>query len=426
MTLFYDQAKIYVKGGDGGSGAVAFRREKYVPEGGPNGGDGGRGGDVLFVGDEGLRTLVDFRDQRHYKAERGEHGMGKGMHGKGADDLTIRIPVGTVIKDGDTGEVIADIVHNGQEIIVAKGGRGGRGNARFMSNTNKAPTTSEKGEPGDEHWLNLELKLLADVGLVGFPNVGKSTLISRVSAAKPKIADYHFTTLTPNLGVVDLEDGESFVMADIPGLIEGAHTGAGLGHEFLRHTERTRLIIHVLDVSGSEERDPLEDHAAIMQELQLYKSELANMPQVIAANKMDIPGSEENLERLKAALGEQYQIFPISAATGEGTRPLIFRVGELLKEIIEREPAPVVVEEPRLVKAEAKERFKLSMDEEVFVVSGRELERHLAMTNFDTEGGLRRFQNILKVMGIDKALREAGAMPGSKVRIADLEFDYVD
>jgi GTPase len=340
--------------------------------------------------------------------------------------LTIRIPVGTVIKDGDTGEVIADIVHNGQEIIVAKGGRGGRGNARFMSNTNKAPTTSEKGEPGDEHWLNLELKLLADVGLVGFPNVGKSTLISRVSAAKPKIADYHFTTLTPNLGVVDLEDGESFVMADIPGLIEGAHTGAGLGHEFLRHTERTRLIIHVLDVSGSEERDPLEDHAAIMQELQLYKSELANRPQVIAANKMDIPGSEENLERLKAALGEQYQIFPISAATGEGTRPLIFRVGELLKEIIEREPAPVVVEEPRLVKAEAKERFKLSMDEEVFVVSGRELERHLAMTNFDTEGGLRRFQNILKVMGIDKALREAGAMPGSKVRIADLEFDYVD
>jgi GTPase len=426
MTLFYDQAKIYVKGGDGGSGAVAFRREKYVPEGGPNGGDGGRGGDVLFVGDEGLRTLVDFRYQRHYKAERGEHGMGKGMHGKGADDLTIRIPVGTVIKDGDTGEVIADIVHNGQEIIVAKGGRGGRGNARFMSNTNKAPTTSEKGEPGDEHWLNLELKLLADVGLVGFPNVGKSTLISRVSAAKPKIADYHFTTLTPNLGVVDLEDGESFVMADIPGLIEGAHTGAGLGHEFLRHTERTRLIIHVLDVSGSEERDPLEDHAAIMQELQLYKSELANRPQVIAANKMDIPGSEENLERLKAALGEQYQIFPISAATGEGTRPLIFRVGELLKEIIEREPAPVVVEEPRLVKAEAKERFKLSMDEEVFVVSGRELERHLAMTNFDTEGGLRRFQNILKVMGIDKALREAGAMPGSKVRIADLEFDYVD
>jgi GTPase len=426
MTLFYDQAKIYVKGGDGGSGAVAFRREKYVPEGGPNGGDGGRGGDVLFVGDEGLRTLVDFRYQRHYKAERGEHGMGKGMHGKGADDLTIRIPVGTVIKDGDTGEVIADIVHDGQEIIVAKGGRGGRGNARFMSNTNKAPTTSEKGEPGDEHWLNLELKLLADVGLVGFPNVGKSTLISRVSAAKPKIADYHFTTLTPNLGVVDLEDGESFVMADIPGLIEGAHTGAGLGHEFLRHTERTRLIIHVLDVSGSEERDPLEDHAAIMQELQLYKSELANRPQVIAANKMDIPGSEENLERLKAALGEQYQIFPISAATGEGTRPLIFRVGELLKEIIEREPAPVVVEEPRLVKAEAKERFKLSMDEEVFVVSGRELERHLAMTNFDTEGGLRRFQNILKVMGIDKALREAGAMPGSKVRIADLEFDYVD
>ncbi len=424
--MFYDQAKIYVKGGDGGSGAVAFRREKYVPEGGPNGGDGGRGGDVIFAGDEGLRTLVDFRYQRHYKAERGEHGMGKGMHGKGAADLRIRIPVGTVIKNSETGDVIADIVYNGQEVVVAHGGRGGRGNARFMSNTNKAPTTSEKGEPGEEHWLNLELKLLADVGLVGFPNVGKSTLISRVSAAKPKIADYHFTTLTPNLGVVDLEDGDSFVMADIPGLIEGAHTGAGLGHEFLRHTERTRLIIHVLDIAGSEERDPLEDHAAIMRELQLYNPELAKRPQVIAANKMDIPGAEDNLARLRAALGARYEIFPISAATGEGVRALILRVGALLQELKQQAPAPVAVEEPRIVEAKPQERFSISMDGDVFVVSGRELERHVAMTNFETEGGLRRFQNILKAMGVDQALQAAGASAGSKVRIADLEFDYVD
>ncbi len=424
--MFYDQAKIYVKGGDGGAGAVAFRREKYVPEGGPSGGDGGWGGDVILIGDEGLWTLADFRYQRHYKAERGEHGQGKNMHGKGAEDLRIRIPVGTVVKVAETGEVLADIVYHGQEVIIAKGGRGGRGNARFMTNVNKAPTTSEKGEPGEERWLYLELKVLADVGLAGFPNVGKSTLISRVSAAKPKIADYHFTTLTPNLGVVDLENGVSFVMADIPGLIEGAHTGAGLGHEFLRHTERTRLIIHVLDISGSEGRDPLEDYRIIMKELELYNPELARRPQVIAANKMDIPGAEENLARLEAELGENYEIFPISAATGEGVRAQMLRVGELLTEIKANAPEPVVTEEPRIVRAEPEKRFRMDRDGDVFVVIGRELERHVAMTNFDTEGGIRRFQNILRAMGVEDALREAGASHGSKVRIADLEFDFVD
>ncbi|HWJ03627.1 MAG TPA: GTPase ObgE [Verrucomicrobiae bacterium] len=424
--MFYDQAKIYVKGGDGGSGAVAFRREKYVPEGGPSGGDGGRGGDIFLIGDEGLWTLADFRYQRHYKADRGEHGQGKNMHGKGADDLRIRIPVGTVVKDSETGEVLADIVYHGQQAVVAKGGRGGRGNARFMTNVNKAPTTSEKGEPGQERWLYLELKVLADVGLVGFPNVGKSTLISRVSAAKPKIADYHFTTLVPNLGVVDLEDGISFVMADIPGLIEGAHTGAGLGHEFLRHTERTRLIIHVLDVSGSEGRDPLEDHRVIMAELEKYNPQLANRPQVIAANKLDIPGAQENLELLKAELGDKYEIFAISAATGEGVRPLVLRVGELLNELRQAEPEPAIIEEPRIVKARPEQRFSINVEDEVFVVSSRELERHVAMTNFETEGGIQRFQNILKAMGVVEALRQAGAAHGSKVRIADLEFDFVD
>ncbi len=424
--MFYDQARIYVKGGDGGSGAVAFRREKYVPEGGPSGGDGGRGGNVILSGDEGLWTLADFRYQRHYKADRGEHGQGKNMHGKGAEDLRVRVPVGTVIKDSETGEILADIVHHGQVAVVARGGRGGRGNARFMSNANKAPTTSEKGEPGEERWLNLELKVLADVGLVGFPNVGKSTLISQVSAARPKIADYHFTTLTPNLGVVELEDGFSFVMADIPGLIEGAHTGAGLGHEFLRHTERTRLLIHVLDISGSEERDPLEDYRVIQRELELHNPELARRPQVIAANKMDIPGAEENLARLKEQLAGEFEIYPLSAATGEGVRALMLRVGQLLADLRVNVPEPVAVAEPRLVQARPEQRFSIERDGDVLVVSGRELDRHVAMTNFETEGGVRRFQNILKAMGVEAALRQAGAIHGSKVRIADLEFDFVD
>ncbi len=423
--MFYDQAKIYIKAGDGGAGAVAFRREKYVPEGGPNGGDGGRGGNVILVADEGLRTLVDFRYKRHYKADRGVHGQGKNMHGKGGEDLLLRIPAGTVVKDSETGEVLADLTEDGQQVIVAQGGRGGRGNARFLSNTNKAPTVAENGEPGQERWLLLELKLLADVGLVGFPNVGKSTLISQVSAAKPKIADYHFTTLVPNLGVVDLEDGESFVMADIPGLIEGAHTGAGLGHEFLRHTERTRLIVHVLDIAGAEDRDPLRDFEAIQQELRLYSTVLAERPMLIAANKMDISGAEENLSRLKEELGEQYEIFPISAATGEGLKMLIYRIGELLPTI----PIPHVIvenkeEEHKVTQARAEERFTLTKEEDAFVLSGKEIEKHAAMTYFESEDSLYRFQNILKVMGVDDALIGAGIKEGDKVRIGKLELEW--
>ena len=421
--MFYDHAKIYVKGGDGGAGAVAFRREKYVPEGGPSGGDGGRGGSVTFVADEGLRTLVDFRYKRHYKAQRGEHGQGKNMHGKSGEDLVIRIPVGTLVKDADSGQVLADLTEHGQRVVVAAGGRGGRGNARFLSNTNKAPTLSENGEPGTEHWLILELKLLADVGLVGFPNVGKSTLISRVSAAKPKIADYHFTTLVPNLGVVSVEDGTSFVIADIPGLIEGAHTGAGLGHDFLRHTERTKLILHVLDISGAEGRDPVQDFKVIQEELRLYKSHLDERPVLIVANKMDIPGAEENLKRLSLELGEKYRIYPVSAATGEGLTVLMQDISAMLPNL----PVPELElhqVEHRPLRVQAEERFTISREDEIFVIRGREIERHLVMTNFESEEGLRRFQKILKVMGIDDALRAQGIGVGDKVKIGDLEFEW--
>ncbi|NMA69665.1 MAG: GTPase ObgE [Desulfitobacterium sp.] len=422
--MFYDQAKIYVKGGDGGNGIVSFRREKYVPEGGPNGGDGGRGGQIIFVADEGLRTLVDFRYNRHYKAERGQHGQGKNMHGRRGEDLRVRIPVGTIVKDEETGEILADLVEHGQEVIVAKGGRGGRGNARFMSNTNKAPTIAEKGEPGEKRTLLLELKLLADVGLIGFPNVGKSTIISRISAAKPKIADYHFTTLVPNLGVVDLGDGESFVVADIPGLIEGAHTGAGLGHAFLRHTERTRLLLHVLDMAGSEGRDPLEDFQIIQEELQKYSAELAQRPMMILANKMDITGAEENLERCQETLGDKYKIYPVSAATGEGLQEMIYAVAQILPEI----PAPQLFvqeeEEHKVIEAVHEKRFELSREGELFIITGDEIEKHVHMTMFESDDAVYRFQRILKAMGIEDALREAGIQNGDKVLISDMEFTW--
>ena len=314
--MFVDQARIYVKGGDGGNGAVAFRREKYVPRGGPSGGDGGRGANVVFQADEGLRTLMDFRYRRHYKGQRGEHGKGKDMHGAAAPDLVIKVPVGTVIKDAETGVVLADLVENGQTFIGAKGGRGGRGNARFATSTNRAPAFAEKGEPGTERWLILELKLLADVGLVGFPNAGKSTLISRVSAARPKIADYPFTTLVPNLGVVEVAPGQSFVMADIPGLISGAHRGAGLGHEFLRHIERTRVLVFILDCSGFEGRDPVEDYETLLEELRLYRSDLLERPRIIAANKVDVSGAMEIVSSLQERI-DDIEVFPISALTGE-------------------------------------------------------------------------------------------------------------
>lgn len=421
--MFYDRTKIYVKAGDGGSGAVSFRREKYVPMGGPNGGDGGRGGNIILVADEGLRTLVDFRYRRHYKGDRGEHGEGKDRHGKGAEDLFLRVPAGTIIKDDGTGEILADLTKHGQKVMIVKGGRGGRGNARFMSNTNKAPTVAEKGEPGEERWLLLELKLLADVGLVGFPNVGKSTLISRVSAAQPKIADYHFTTLVPNLGVVKVED-ESFVMADIPGIIEGAHMGAGLGHEFLRHIERTRLLLHILDISGSEGRDPIEDFKIINGELKQYSPALAERPMIVVPNKMDIQSGEENLLKLKEFLQDRYEIFPISAVTGEGISELLHRVIQMLPHVppIEFSASP---DEHRFVQAQSGDRFLIErQDDGKYIIKGKEIEKHAAMSYLETDDGLMRFQNILKVMGVDDALRENGIQEGEKVIIGNLELEW--
>lgn len=420
--MFFDKAKIYVKGGDGGNGCVAMRREKYVPEGGPWGGDGGRGGDVIFRADEGLRTLVDFRYKRHYKADRGRHGEGKNMHGASGEDLIVRVPAGTLIRDDDTGEIIADLVKNGQEVVVASGGRGGRGNAHFATFNNKAPKMAEKGEPGQERWLNMELKLLADVGLVGFPNAGKSTLISQVSAAKPKIANYPFTTITPNLGVVRVNEGRSFVMADIPGLIEGAHAGTGLGHDFLRHVERTRLLIHVLDIAGSEGRDPVDDFQVMKRELSLYNPVLGDMPQVIAANKMDLDDSGKNLPRLIESYGSDYEIFPVSAATGEGLDKLIYRVAELVEKIPVKEPEAV----PLPVVHRAEPRFSVYNEEGIYVVRGKEIERHVAMTDMENDEAVERLQWIVKRMGIEEELKSAGIKEGDTVKIGKFEFEFYE
>ncbi|ACX51357.1 GTP-binding protein Obg/CgtA [Ammonifex degensii KC4] len=413
--MFYDHLKIYVKAGDGGNGCVAFRREKYVPFGGPAGGDGGRGGHVILKADARLRTLIDFHFKKHFKAERGGHGQGNCRTGRDGEDLILRVPVGTVVRDAATGEIIADLVKDGQEVIVARGGRGGRGNARFATPTNQAPRFAEKGEPGEERWIELELKLLADAGLVGLPNAGKSTLLSRVSAARPKIADYPFTTLEPCLGVVRVEEGESFVLADLPGLIEGAHVGAGLGHRFLRHVERTRLLVHVLDMSEMAAMDPLKAFEVVNRELMLYDPELAERPQIIAANKMDLPGSEENLKRLKESL-KDYEIFPISAATGQGIEALIRRIAALLKEL---PPPKTFAPEHR------KERVELEVrrEGEVFVVEG-ELSRRLLMIDWENPEARRAAEELLRRLGLERKLREAGARPGAVIRIGRQEFTF--
>lgn len=422
--MFYDKAKIYVRGGDGGNGCIAFRREKYVPEGGPWGGDGGSGGDVVLVADEGLRTLVDFRYQSHYKAPRGQHGKGKNMHGGSGEDLHLRVPVGTVVRDADTGRLIGDLTGHGQRLVAAKGGRGGRGNARFATMFNKAPKMAEKGEPGGELWLSLELKLLADVGLVGLPNAGKSSLVARISAARPKIADYPFTTIVPNLGMVRVEEGLSFVVADIPGLIEGAHAGAGLGHEFLRHVERTRMLVHLVDMSGFGGRDPVRDFDVINRELALYNPGLAEKPMLVAANKIDLPDSGENLSRFRDQLGKQYEIFPISALTGEGLDSLVDRIGRLIGSLPAGETGEAEIAPEALHGAGP--RFTVSRDGPVFIVGGKEIERHVAMTDLGNEEAVSRLQRIMNLMGIDRALREAGAKDGDPVRIKDYEFEYAE
>ncbi|WP_040228936.1 GTPase ObgE [Bhargavaea cecembensis] len=429
--MFVDHVKIYVKGGDGGDGMVAFRREKYVPDGGPAGGDGGHGADVIFEVDEGLRTLMDFRYQKHFKAPRGEHGMSKGKHGKNAQHMTVKVPPGTVVTEAESGRVIADLTENGQRAVIAKGGRGGRGNIRFATPANPAPEISEKGEPGHEMEIVLELKVLADVGLVGFPSVGKSTLLSVVSAAKPKIGDYHFTTIVPNLGVVDTGDGRSFVMADLPGLIEGAHEGVGLGHQFLRHIERTRVIVHVIDMSGMEGRDPYEDYVTINEELGQYNLRLTERPQVVVANKMDMPESEINLAEFKEQIPEDVRIFPISAVTRQGLSELLYAIADLLDETPEfplHDPAEVEESRHVLYKFEGeKEDFTITRDDDgVYVVRGAGVERLFKMTDFSRDESVRRFARQLRGLGVDDALRQRGVQNGDAVRIMDFEFEFVE
>ncbi len=427
--MFYDYAKVNVKAGDGGNGIVAFRREKYVPKGGPAGGDGGKGGSIILRADEGLRTLIDFRYQTHYKGKRGDHGSGAKQHGRSADDIVLRVPVGTVVRDADTKKLLGDLRHHGQEIVVAQGGRGGRGNARFVSSTHRAPAFAENGEKGEERWITLELKLLADVGLVGFPNVGKSTIISRVSAAKPKIANYHFTTLEPNLGMVRVDAGRSFVIADVPGLVEGAAEGAGLGHRFLRHVERTRVLVHVVDLSGSEGRDPLEDLAVIRGELERYAPQLNEKPIVIVANKVDLM-SDDDRDAALARLSEAYpevRIFPMSAATDSDLNELVYHLADILDAIgpveYAEEDFEPVEEEPQ--KQEAPFRVQ-KIGPDAYEVVGPEIDGLVGRTQFERDEAVERFMKILDNMGIEKALREAGIQDGDTVIVGPMALDYLE
>lgn len=421
---FIDRVKIYVQAGTGGNGTVAFRREAHVPKGGPSGGDGGRGGSVIFVATNSLSTLLDLRYYREYKAQNGEKGHAKKMHGADADDLVVRVPVGTCVYDDDTGNIIADLTKDGQRAVIAKGGRGGRGNARFASSRNPAPKICENGEPGEKFNLRVELKLLADVGLVGFPSVGKSTLLSVVSKARPQIADYHFTTIVPNLGVVQVKDGRSFVMADLPGLIEGASQGKGLGHQFLRHIERCRVIVHIIDMSGSEGRDPYEDYVTINKELGEYEYRLLERPQIIVANKMDGDEAEENLKKFKEKLGDQ-KVFPIIAPIHEGIDAVLYAVADAL------ETAPDFFnqeEEQESVLYTYKEEEKPftihNKGNGVWEVTGKKVERLVQMASFTTDDGFQRFALQIRNMGIDDALREAGCEDGDTVRLYDFEFEF--
>lgn len=438
MSMFLDTAKISVQAGRGGDGMVAFRREKYVPNGGPWGGDGGKGGSVIFKVDEGLRTLMDFRYNRKFRAKAGEKGMTKGMHGHGSEDLIVLVPQGTTVKDAETGKVITDLVENGQEYVIAKGGRGGRGNIRFATPRNPAPEIAENGEPGEERELELELKILADVGLVGFPSVGKSTLLSVVSAAKPKIGAYHFTTIVPNLGMVRTKSGDSFAMADLPGLIEGASQGVGLGTQFLRHIERTRVILHVIDMSASEGRDPYEDYVSINNELETYNLRLLERPQIIVANKMDMPEAEEHLAAFKEKLAAEYdefddmpQIFPVSTLAKQGLDSLLDATANLLAStdefLLYDESDYQVEDEVYYGFSEEEKAFEITRDDDAsWVLSGEKLERLFVMTNMERDESIMKFARQLRGMGVDEALRERGAKDGDLVRIGNFEFEFVD
>ncbi len=429
--MFVDQVKISLKAGDGGNGITAYRREKYVPFGGPAGGDGGRGASVVFQVDEGLRTLMDFRYQRHFKAKKGENGQSSNMHGKNAEDLVLKVPPGTIVKDVETEQTLADLVEHGQSAVIAKGGRGGRGNSRFATPKNPAPDFSENGEPGEEIEVTLELKLLADVGLVGFPSVGKSTLLSIVSKAKPKIGAYHFTTIQPNLGVVVTPDQRSFVMADLPGLIEGASEGVGLGHQFLRHVERTKVIVHVIDMSGLEGRDPYEDYTIINQELKDYAQRLEERPQIIVANKMDIPEAHDQLEQFKKKLNQPVKIIPISSYTRENIDQLLYEIANTLDKVkdVDFSATEEDIGVNRVVykHTPSQDQFKITRDDDgAYVVSGNAIERMFKMTDFNSDPAVRRFARQMRSMGIDDALRECGAENGDIVRILGGEFEFVE
>lgn len=430
--MFYDHTKIYVKAGDGGDGSIHFRREKFVPYGGPDGGDGGRGGSIYMEATSNLNTLIDFRYRQHFKAGSGGAGARQKKHGAKGEDITLRVPIGTVIRDTETDELIADLVESGQRVMVARGGRGGLGNVHFATATHQAPREAQRGEPGEERWLLLELRLIADVGLVGYPNAGKSTLLSVVTAARPKIADYPFTTLAPNLGVVAVGqpgsgDEFSFVLADIPGLIEGAAQGVGLGHEFLRHVQRTHLLIHLLD-GASLERDPWQDFQSINQELREYDEHLATRPQIIVLNKMDLPEAQERWPALKAKAEEAgYPAFAISAITHQGTAELIGYTARRLQEI-QQEEAEQVAAQPILdmagpvLRPQPEDAFSITKGKGVFIVKGKRVERAVNMTNLDSEESMDRLQVTLAKMGVTRALEEEGVKVGDRVRFGKVEL----
>ena len=422
--MFVDRVRIYVKAGNGGNGSISFRREKGVPFGGPNGGDGGRGGNVVVQAVEHLNTLVEQYYTQQYKAKDAGHGMGKGMHGADGADAIIRVPPGTIITDAETGDLVADMTTAGQTAMLVKGGRGGKGNTRFKSSTNQAPRVAEKGEPGDGKYLFLELRLIADIGLVGYPNAGKSSILSRVSAAKPKVADYPFTTLTPVLGVVRIDDEKSFVIADIPGLIEGAHEGAGLGDEFLRHITRTRALIHVIDLASIDGRDPVDDYESINEELYLYDEKLAELPQVIAGNKIDLPSAIEGLEKLQDHLADspERQIIPISALTGEGLQKLLYSAYELLESIPKVEDKQ---EQSEIIEYNYEPVYNIEKRGERFILSGKAVKRAVLMTDMENEFAVGMLHNKLKKMGIIRALQRAGAKDGDRVVVDKVEFTFM-
>ncbi|MGI6591276.1 MAG: GTPase ObgE [Eggerthellaceae bacterium] len=450
--MFIDKVRIHVKGGDGGAGCMSFRREAHVPKGGPDGGDGGRGGDVILEADGSVSSLIDYRFKHHFKATRGTHGKGSRMHGADGEDLVLKVPLGTVVhlidpETEEVGDLIADLTHEGERVIVAKGGHGGRGNIHFVTSTRRAPSFAELGEPAQEQWIEMEMKLMADAALVGMPSAGKSSIISRLSAARPKIADYPFTTLVPNLGMVRARDTD-YVIADVPGLIEGAHEGKGLGHEFLRHIERTALIVHVVDMTGGYEgRDPVEDYRIINRELALYAEELATRPRIVVANKTDVPGTEEAVARLaeavkassiEAAGGDEFADSPIdpklyctSAVTGEGMEALKEAIGSKVKKLRsaaaeERKATEQPYEQVWELKRQARDRkFTVQkLSDGVFRVAGPAVERMVIQTDWDNEEAIAFLQHRFKRMGVDKALADAGARDGDEVRIVEVSFDF--